>query len=552
MSTDSNTLLSEAFGGDWVDSPPPIRKRLATAAEQYPDKLALACLHQSYDLYGIQSIGHAIETRSKHLQWSYSQLSTAAALLAAGLQSQGLSSGSSIVTILKNGAEFPMALWAAHTLACPFVPLNPRTLANAAETRHMLAVADAAVVIVESPESARTFDSISAQEERKILKIVAGDDGPEGWLTIADLLSLGHGANPKDTTITRPDSAMGTQSESTGTVTILYTSGTTSLPKGCPHTDLTLNAFMKNLSLGGVSPDDIFCAFLPNNHAMGYFYVLHYFCNGSAVVYPSGTYDPSATAEALAAHKCTHTVHVSTALHSLLEWIEPQGIRFPHLRDVSLAGSSITPQMMRSVVEKLGSQGVSIGFGMTEGSPIWSGPVSDPEKLIRGDEVVCGKAVPGVRVRICAPESTRALPRGRPGEIHQSGPGVIASYVGKKVGRESFYVEGGRLWFRSGDRGVMWEDGGVSIVGRYVTLMEWKHDPVSCEDYMLIVLRFKDMIIRGGENIAPAAIEVVLNQFHGVDVRQLVPCSDFEHMLITYRHKLLEHRILSLERCPWL
>lgn len=40
---------------------------------------------------------------------------------------------------------------------------------------------------------------------------------------------------------------------------------------------------------------------------------------------------------------------------------------------------------------------------------------------------------------------------------------------------------------------------------------------------MLTVPRFKDMIIRGGENIAPAAIEVVLNQFHGVDVRQSVP-----------------------------
>lgn len=471
MSTDGNILLSEAFGGDWPDSPPPVWRRLATAAEQYPNKLALACLHQSPALYGIQSTEHATQTQNKHLEWSYAQLSSAAALLAAGLQSKGLSSGSSIVTILKNGAEFPMALWAAHSLACPFVPLNPRTLANAVETRHMLTVADAAAVVVENPESATTFDSIIGSGERKILKIVAGEQGLEGWVTISELLELGRVVDSKEETIARPDSAVGTQSEPTGTVTILYTSGTTSLPKGCPHTDRTLNAFMKNLSLGGVSPDDIFCAFLPNNHAMGYFYVLHYFCNGSAVVYPSGTYDPAATAEALAIHKCTHTVHVSTALHSLLEWIEPQGLRFPHLKDVSLAGSSITPQMMRSVVEKLGSQAVSIGFGMTEGSPIWSAPVSDPERLIRGDEVICGTAVPGVHVRICAPDSTKALPRGQPGEIHQSGPGVIANYIGKKVGQESFYVEGGRTWFRSGDRGVMWSDGGVSIVGRYVVMI---------------------------------------------------------------------------------
>jgi acyl-CoA synthetase (AMP-forming)/AMP-acid ligase II len=470
-----STELSEAFGGNWPDVPSPVWQRLAKAAQQYPDKLALACLHQSPDLYGLQSSDYTAGAKAEHLQWSYHQLSSAAALLAAGLQAKGLSSGSSIVTILKNGAEFPMALWAAHSLACPFVPLNPRTLANAVETRHLLTVADVAAVVVESSESAIAFDSIYSVGERKLIKIVAGDKQVEGWTTIADLLEIGRRADPKDSIVARPDSAMGSESgseseaesEPSRTVTILYTSGTTSLPKGCPHTDLTLNAFMKNLSLGGVSSDDIFCAFLPNNHAMGYFYVLHYFCNGSAVVYPSGTYDPAATAEALTVHNCTRTVHVSTALHSLIEWVEPQGIKFPSLRDVSLAGSSITPQMMRSVIHKLGSRGVSIGFGMTEGSPIWSAPVSDPEKLIKGDDVVCGTAVPGVHVKICAPDSTKPLPRGQPGEIHQSGPGVIASYIGKSVGSESFYIEDDRTWFKSGDRGVMWADGGVSIVGRY-------------------------------------------------------------------------------------
>lgn len=472
MDAGGKIALSEAYGGDWQDSPPPVWRRLANAAEQYPDKLALACLHQSPTLYGIYSADYTTGVQDKHLQWSYSQLSSAASLLAAGLRARGLTSGSSIVTMLKNGAEFPMALWAAHSLSCPFVPLNTRTLANAVETRHMLTVADVAAVIVDSPESAAIFDTISDSMGRKILKVVAGEKGLGGWTTIADLLELGRTAEVKDQGITRPDSAVGDEpGQTTGIVTMLYTSGTTSLPKGCPHTDLTLNAFMKNLSLGGVSPDDVFCAFLPNNHAMGYFYVLHYFCNGGAVVYPSGAYDPSACAQALAVHKCTHTVHVSTALHSLLEWIEPQGIRFPTLKDVSLAGSSITPQMMRSVIQKLGSKGVSIGFGMTEGSPIWSGPVSDPEKLIRGDDVVCGTAVPGVNVRICAPDSTEPLPRGQPGEIHQSGPGVIAAYMGKDVGKESFYTEGDRTWFRSGDRGVMWADGGVSIVGRYNSIV---------------------------------------------------------------------------------
>lgn len=95
-----STELSEAFGGDWPDAPSPVWQRLANAAKQYPDKLALACLHQSPDLYGFLTSDYTAGTKAEHLQWSYSQLSSAAALLAAGLQAKGLSSGSSIVTIL--------------------------------------------------------------------------------------------------------------------------------------------------------------------------------------------------------------------------------------------------------------------------------------------------------------------------------------------------------------------------------------------------------------------------------------------------------------------
>jgi hypothetical protein len=259
---------------------------------------------------------------------------------------------------------------------------------------------------------------------------------------------------------------------------------------------------MKNLALGGCSPEDVFCSVLPNNHAMGYFYVLHFFTQGGAVVYPSATFKPGPMAKALTLHACTHACLVPTALHSLIDHAERENLTFPALKDVCLAGASITPQHLRQVVTKLGSRGVSTGFGMTEGSPVWVAPTPDPEMLIAGDDTISGSASPGASIKICASDSALPLPRGQPGEIHESGPGVIAGYLGDDVGTENFYFSGGRSWFKTGDRAVMHTDGRVSIVGRY-----------------------KDMIIRGGENIAPAAIEAVLNQFSGVEA-QVVAAQD--------------------------
>ena len=184
-------------------------------------------------------------------------------------------------------------------------------------------------------------------------------------------------------------------------------------------------------------------------------------------MYPSASFDSARMAEALIIHSCSHTCLVPTALHSLLDRAEGSGLTFPMLHDVCLAGASITPHNLRQIVHNLGSRAVSTGFGMTEGSPVWTAATSDPETLIVGDDTISGRASPGVHLRICTPGSTHALPRGQPGEVHESGPGVITGYLGNNVGSDSFYVDKeARKWFKTGDQAVMHRDGRVSIVGR--------------------------------------------------------------------------------------
>ncbi|KAL8653565.1 MAG: hypothetical protein Q9210_002019 [Variospora velana] len=477
---DVNTERSEAEG---VPCPaqPPIWQRLHNSALTCSKRLALASLHQSPTLYGVA----AGSTTNDYLRWTYNDLYLVVNTLAGKLQKLGLKPGLPLATFLSNGAEFLVAFWAAHKLGCPFVPINPRSLVNHEEAGHMLRVAGISAVLVQDSDLAARFDAIPKELDLLRAKIVIAETAPDpSWVTFASLME------ELDTPPTGDADVAGNS-----IVAILFTSGTTSLPKAVPHTDTTLNAFCENLSLGGTSEESAFGAVLPNNHAMGYFYTLHFMMHGATVVYPGPTFDAIAMVKALREEKCTHTTLVPTTLYALLETIKAPGYPLESsLVDICLSGSSVTPDNIRQAVLELGSKGVSTGFGMTEGSPIWSAPVQNPEDLVEGDLTIAGPPAPGARIRICDPESRIPIPRGERGEIHQSGPGLVTAYLGTSTGQEQFYVDDeGSTWFVTGDQGVMLPDSRVCITGRY-----------------------KDMINRGGENIAPASIETILSRFCGV------------------------------------
>lgn len=477
------SALSEAKGAP-CPVEPPVWQRLHNAALTFSTRLAVASLHQPPKLYDIDK-----DPGSKaYLRWSYADISIAVDRLAKSLQDLGAKRGQAVATFLYNGVEFVMAFWAAHKLGCPFVPINPRTLINAEEAAHILRVAGVSIVLVQDNQTATRFDALSVDAELNQTKIVISHPpSHSSWVAFASLM---HADNA---TSSATDGGM-TEDE---IVAVLFTSGTTSLPKGVPHTDTTLNAFCENLSLGGRSETSKFCSVLPNNHAMGYFYTLHFMMHGAAIVYPSPTFNANSMIKALETEKCTHTALVPTAMHAVLETLNAREKPLSSsLVDVCLSGGSVTPDNIRQAIYELRSHGVSTGFGMTEGSPIWTAPMQDPENLINGDLTIAGSPSPGAYIRICGTNSKMPVPKGERGEVHQTGTGLVKAYLGTGVGKDQFYAdEEGRIWFATGDQGIMLPDGRVSITGRY-----------------------KDMIIRGGENMAPAAIETVLNKFCNLQV----------------------------------
>jgi len=471
---------------------PPIRERLQSSALKFKDKLAVASLHQPASLYGISKNG----SNEGYLRWTYSELLQAVEILRRSISNRLAGQKVPIVTVLYSGVECIIASWAAYKLGCPFVPLSPKALANTEEFQYVLQLVGDAVVIAQDRESFEKLDNLGSSF---ILKLTLSQTSPDSsWTSLASIFAA-DSTEPDD----QANSVDASSHPTADVVTILFTSGTTSKPKGVPHNSTTLNAFSQNLSLGGRSHQDIFCCCLPNNHAMGYFFTLHFLMNGGAVVYPSPSFDGPSVIKAINAEQATHIGLVPTMVYTLCEVLAGQknssACYTPTtLKDVCLAGAAISPAMVRQVRFELGSQAVSIGFGMTEGSPIWSEPLVDPERLFEGPHTVAGSVVPGAQVKLCEPGTREPVPLGTPGEIHQMGPGLVGRYLDGQ-GQEHFYEDGyGHRWFITGDQAIMHPDGRFSITGRY-----------------------KDTIIRGGKNISPTAIELVLSKHMGITVSSI-------------------------------
>lgn len=106
------------------------------------------------------------------------------------------------------------------------------------------------------------------------------------------------------------------------------------------------------------------------------------------------------------------------------------------------------------------------------------------------DLTIAGSPAPGVRIRICDPDSRTPIHREERDEIHQTEPGLVKAYLSIGVDKDRFYVDDDdRTWFVIDDQGVMLSNERIFITGRY-----------------------KDMINREEENIALASIEAILSR----------------------------------------
>jgi len=475
----AQTLRSETFGEIIEGLDKTLWQLFSSTAATHPESDALVSMWQ-HDL-GAETGNQAI----KYLRWSYGDLYRRSLTLANWLGDNGCHPGSRVAAFLWNSAEWSLFLWASARIGAVFVPLDPRSLNTDAEM--LLEGANPTIIVVQDTEAAKTLSLKPAQIEHLVRIQCSGDPVP-GWVQLNGILTndftaLDEMSTPSPSRASPADPAL-----------LIFTSGTTNAPKGCPHTHTSLVAQSHQYD-PNQDPTivDRWLVHTPVSHIFAVNNAIRAWRLGNAVVFPSKAFDVQATLQALVQEQCTFMSAVPTLVKGLLANPAFPGKEALNIKLVTIGGTVITPEDIGLCLDGLGAAHAVQAYGMSEGAPVISWLRTDPLLAAEnGYHAGVGKALPGVNIRICAPGSRKPLARGEVGELHIGGPPVITEYL-HGVEPETFYVDGAGSWLFTGDQARMDEDGVIYIMGRY-----------------------KDLIIRGGENISPIKIETTIQELDGV------------------------------------
>jgi fatty-acyl-CoA synthase len=284
-------------------------------------------------------------------------------------------------------------------------------------------------------------------------------------------------------------------------INIQFTSGTTGLPKGATltHHNVVNDGFFVGERLG-YGPLDRICVPVPFYHCFGMVLgTLAALTHGATIVIPGGSFDAGQTLAAVESERCTSLYGVPTMFIAELEHPDLDRRDLTSLRTGIMAGSPCPVEVMRRVIERMHCPEITICYGMTETSPVSFQTLLDDDLEVRVGTV--GSVHPWVEAKVIDPADGRTLPRGSQGELCVRGYLVMRGYWEDRQATSEAIDPAG--WMHSGDLAVMRDDGRVHISGR-----------------------LKDLIIRGGENIAPREIEEFLFTHPGVADVQVIGVPD--------------------------
>ena len=262
---------------------------------------------------------------------------------------------------------------------------------------------------------------------------------------------------------------------------IQFTSGTTGEPKGVEHTFNTLNASMQGaLRLMGVTAEDPVFMASTLAHQTGFLYgVIAPLSLGAKAVYQD-VWAPAAALTVIADERVAWTFGAAPFVMDLIEAQHQAPRAMPKFRLFGCGGAPIPPHVVAGSQESLGAELVAV-WGMTENGVVTCTRPGDRVEVVSASDGIC---VPWMEVRI-VDDFGAELPVGQPGRLQVRGANQTRGYYKRPdLYAESLTADG---WFDTGDMAMGREDGGIRIAGRY-----------------------KDLIIRGGENIPVADVEATL------------------------------------------
>ena len=285
-------------------------------------------------------------------------------------------------------------------------------------------------------------------------------------------------------------------------INIQFTSGTTGAPKGATlsHRNIVNNAISTARAMR-LQPGEGLCIPVPFYHCFGMVLGNLAACSyGVTMVIPGEAFDARDTLAAIDAEGCAALHGVPTMFQAMLDHPEFDSFDMRSLRTGIMAGAPCPEPLMRRVMERMHLHQITIGYGMTETSPIsFQSAVDDP--LDRRVSTV-GRIQPHTECKVVGPDG-RTLPVGQQGELLTRGYLVMKGYWNDPE-RTAESIQRG--WMHTGDLAT-----------------------IDAEGYCRITGRSKDMLIRGGENVYPAEVEEFLTTHPDISQAQVFGLPDAKY-----------------------
>jgi oxalate---CoA ligase len=403
---------------------------------------------------------------------SYGELTALAVQTVRELNERGIGRGDRVAVILPNGPELATA-FLSIAAGASVAPLNPAFRGEEFETY----LSDLAVkaVVVEKADSSIAA-TVAERLNIPVLELESDRRQPAGWFRLCEIQQPHGGARCSGL------------SEPSDEALALHTSGTTSRPKVVPLTHKNLIHSTENIqAVVQLCPDDLGLNIMPLFHIHGLVASLLVSIAAGAQVVCAPPFDALKFYRWLAEGKPTWYTAVPTMHQAILARAahNQDVVRTTRLRFVRSCSAAL-PSKVTGDLERLFDCPVIEAYGMTEAAhQISCNPLPPMHREIGTVGLPAGTEV------AILDDQLRFANHNQIGEIVIRGPNVFAGYANNTEANASAFIDG---WFRTGDLGFLAPDGYLTVTGRS-----------------------KEIIIRGGEKIAPREIDDVLLAHPAVD-----------------------------------
>jgi fatty-acyl-CoA synthase len=413
-------------------------------------------------------------------RYTFSQLDREARTIARGLMALGVEPGERVAVWATNVPEWVVLQFAIAKIGAILVTAN--TSLRAKEIEYLLRQSEAATLVtirgfrdVDYVDALNEIGAASGRIPTLQRVIFIGESTPPRLLPYSEIRAQAHRVD---------DAALDARGRAVGpddVINMQYTSGTTGFPKGVmlSSRNIVNNGYQLGALLGYTQADRL-CLCVPLFHCFGCVIgVLGAFTHGACLCVVEA-FDPKRVLETVDRERCTALYGVPTMFIAELECPEFARYDLTSLRTGVMAGALCPEALMRRVMTDMHLPEITIAYGMTESSP---GITMTPRNAsVEHRSQTVGVVLPELDVKIVDPATGAERAPGERGELCCRGYNVMKGYYNNPDATRAAIDDDG--WLHTGDEASVEADGYVRITGR-----------------------IKDLIIRGGENIAPKEIE---------------------------------------------